>query len=139
MATVLFIANDPVYVLVRRRVKETKPLNLSCETNTVCWPLYTNSIEFSSCFASAQWPLQTFTMKHDFLLYDANTKTRCATTRSKAPEKTWRGGQSAVFTRRNLKISWLYAETEPKLGGVLVPRTQKIGTGNEPHWRTKQL
>ena len=44
-ATVLFIANDPVYVLVRRRVKETKPLNLSCETNTVCWPLYTNSSE----------------------------------------------------------------------------------------------
>ena len=34
-ATVLsLIANDPVYVLVRRRVKETKPLNLSCETNT---------------------------------------------------------------------------------------------------------
>ena len=31
-ATVLFIANDPAYVLVRRRVKETKPLN----TNTVC-------------------------------------------------------------------------------------------------------
>ena len=44
-ATVLFIANDPIYVLVRRRVKETKPLSLSCETNTVCWPLYTNSSE----------------------------------------------------------------------------------------------
>ena len=52
-----------------------------------------------------------------------NTKTRCATTRSKAPEKTVRGGQSAVFTQ-NLKISWLYTELGTKLGCVLVPRTQ---------------
>ena len=33
-----------------------------------------------------------------------NTKTRCTTTRSKAPEETWRGGQSAVFTRRISKF-----------------------------------
>ena len=35
------------------------------------------------------------------------------------------GGQSAVVIRQNLKISWLYIETETKLGCVLVPRTQK--------------
>ena len=28
----MFIANDPEYVLVRQRLKETKPVNLSCET-----------------------------------------------------------------------------------------------------------
>ena len=53
-----------------------------------------------------------------------NTKTRCATTRSKAPEKT--GGEANLQSlRRNLKISWLNTEIETKLACVLVPRTQK--------------
>ena len=45
-----------------------------------------------------------------WMAWHTNTKTRCATTRSKAPVKSWRGGQSAVFTRRNLEISWLYRD-----------------------------
>ena len=57
-ATVLFIANDPVYVLVHRRVKETKPLNLSCEANTVCWPLYTNSSEARASQSEAECSAQ---------------------------------------------------------------------------------
>lgn len=46
------IANDHVYVVVCRKVKETKPLNLSCETSAKSAGFFIQTLSSSVCVLS---------------------------------------------------------------------------------------